>query len=86
MLSRVNGVKYTDSNFNFDCIACLIGKSKLQHYTKSTREVKEIGETIRSDVFRPVSLPGLKGEVYILAFIDYFSDHKWVIPHQTSKI
>ena len=47
------------------------------------REVHRNGETIGSDVFGPVSIPGLNGEVYLLNFIDYYSDYKWTIPLNT---
>ena len=32
MPNKVKGIKYTDKDFDFDCPACLIAKSKLQHY------------------------------------------------------
>ena len=80
----LNNISLPSKDFEFDCQACLLGKSKQQTYKKSTRIVTRIGEVIGSDIWGPTT-PSFAGNTSFMSFIDYFSNKKWIYLFKSQK-
>jgi hypothetical protein len=68
---RVDGMKIIPSPFNFECEACIQGKSTVQPVPReSNTKYQEIGELVVTDLWGPAQVIGKGGTNYFISFMD----------------
>ena len=75
----VEGLKCSDTDFDKQCEACVLGKMKKIPFPKQTvHRVTELLELVHSDVCGPMNVDSLGGSRYMVTFSDDFSRYTFV--------
>ena len=75
----VEGLKCSDTDFDKQCEACVLGKMKKIPFQKQTvHRTTELLELVHSDVCGPMNVDSLGGSRYMVTFSDDFSRYTFV--------
>ena len=77
------GLLGSESEDNFDCTSCQLGKQPALSFNNSESISNSIFELIHSDFWGPSLVANIGGSRYFVIFIDDYSRYSWIFPMES---